>query len=175
MSEPESIIRCPQCAATFGPGKLGAGLTCTSCHGIIPPTQQLSQLLDRWWEPRRWRADLHRPSVNFLLEKLWTANGQGEALYAGISPKYANYSIFRYMVTQAIARGLDQGWMELEFPADPLADDPIYKLSFRDSDRFGSEMEKLFPEVNWDEPIDVPASALTNKPAPPRPKRRSKR
>jgi hypothetical protein len=153
-------IRCPACSQMFAPKLFGSSLSCARCLKKVPPTVQLAQLLDHWWEPRRWRADLHRPNVNFLLEKLWTANGQGEALYQGIGPKYANYSIFRNVVTRAIARGLDEGWMELEFPEDPLTDDPVYKLNFKDSDRFAREMEALFPEVNWDETIEVPSGAL---------------
>jgi hypothetical protein len=169
-------IRCPSCSQMFAPRRFGSGLSCSRCLKKTPPTVQLAQLLDHWWEPRRWRADLHRPNVNFLLEKLWTANGQGEALYRGIGPKYANYSIFRSLVTRAIARGLDEGWMELDFPEDPLADDPVYKLDFKDSDRFAREMEALFPEVDWDETIEVPSGALIpgemGKSTKPRPKRR---
>jgi hypothetical protein len=165
----EITIRCPTCGSTSVPQRFGAGLTCPHCLAKIATTAQLAQLLDHWWQPRRWRADLHQPNVNFLLEKLWTANGQGEALFQGISPKYANYSIFRNMVTRAIARGLDEGWMELEFPADPLTDDPVYKLNFRDSDRFAEEMERLFPEVDWDETIEVPSATPTiEKPRKPR-------
>jgi hypothetical protein len=134
---------------------------------------QLSQLLDHWWEPRRWRADLHRPTVPFLLEKLWTANGQGEALYAGIGPRHANYSVFRHMVTKTIIRGLDEGWMDLEFPPDPMAEDPVYKLNFKDTDRFANEMERLFPEVNWDEAIEIPAAVQPGK-QPSRAERRKK-
>ncbi len=169
-------IRCPACGQMFAPKRFGAGLSCARCLKQTAPTVQLAQLLDHWWEPRRWRADLHRPNVNFLLEKLWTANGQGEALYKGISPKFANYSIFRNLVTRAIARGLDEGWMELEFPDDPLADDPVYKLNFKDSDRFAREMEGLFPEVDWDETIEVPSGAIVPsqmaKSSKPRGKRR---
>ena len=163
MTSVDITIRCPECGQIFAPKHFGAGLTCSRCLKKTPPTAQLAQLLDRWWEPRRWRADLHRPNVNFLLEKLWTANGQGEALYQGIGPKYANYSIFRNMVTRAIARGLDEGWMELEFPEDPLTDDPVYKLNFKDSDRFAREMEATFPEVDWDETIEVPSGTLIPK------------
>jgi hypothetical protein len=80
------------------------------------------------------------------------------------------------LVTRAIARGLDEGWMELDFPEDPLADDPVYKLDFKDSDRFAREMEALFPEVDWDETIEVPSGALIpgemGKSTKPRPKRR---
>ena len=68
--------------------------------------QQLDQLLDQWFYPRRWRADLHEPNPFYLLEKLWTANGQGVTLYEGIAPKYANYDVFRNLVTRLVGMTL---------------------------------------------------------------------
>jgi hypothetical protein len=91
-----------------------------------------------------------------LLEKLWTANGQGETLYGGIAPQYANYDVFRNLVTRLVARGVDEGWVELEFPDEPLEENPVYQLKFSDADRFAKGVEQLFPEVNWDEQIEVP-------------------
>jgi hypothetical protein len=117
---------------------------------------QLEQLLARWYEPRRWRADLVRPSVPYLVERLWTANGQGERLYKGVSPKYANYDIFRHLVTRLIVQGVDEGWVDLTFPDDPFVEDPRYELKIVDSERFARGVESLFPEVDWDEPIAVP-------------------
>jgi len=169
MGTVEITLRCPACNKLFPAEGFGAGLSCTHCGKATPKTVQLAQLLDHWWEPRRWRADLTRPSVNFLLEKLWTADGHGEMLYQGIAPKYTNYSIFRNLVTRAIARGIDEGWMDLDFPEDPLDENPVYRLDFKNSERFAKEMEALFPEVNWDETIELPTAALSNKP-PARPR-----
>jgi hypothetical protein len=118
--------------------------------------EQLRQLLSLWYYPRRWRADLVEPTVYFLLEKLWTANGQGETLYAGIAPPNVNQDIFRHLVTRVIARGVEEGWLDLTFPSDPLAENPVYKLKFKDRDRFAREIESLFPDVNWDEQIQIP-------------------
>ncbi len=124
---------------------------------------QLDQFLARWWEPRRWRADLVKPNVPYLVERLWTANGQGERLYTGVSPKYTNYDIFRNMVTRLMIRGIDDGWASLTFPDDPLAEDPQYVLTIVDSERFAEGVEKLFPEVDWDEPVSVAvADAVAN-------------
>ena len=91
----------------------------------------------------------------YLVERLWTANGQGERLYSGVSPRYTNYDIFRNMVTRLMIRGIDEGWAELTFPDDPLAEDPQYVLTIVQSDRFAQEVEKLFPEVDWDEPVSA--------------------
>jgi hypothetical protein len=146
---------CPHCGAVVPVKRAGEVTACPTCKQRLGRVVQLDQLLARWWEPRRWRADLVRPSVPYLIERLWTANGQGERLYAGVSPKFTNYDIFRNMVTRLMIRGIDEGWAELTFPEDPLAEDPQYVLTIVQSDRFAQEVEKLFPEVDWDEPVSV--------------------
>jgi hypothetical protein len=146
---------CPSCGATVSVEQVGEVTDCPSCTQKLGKVAQLDQLLARWWEPRRWRADLVKPNVPYLIERLWTANGQGERLYTGVSPKYTNYDIFRNMVTRLMIRGIDDGWAELTFPEDPLAEDPQYVLTIVDSERFADSVEKLFPEVDWDEPVSV--------------------
>ncbi len=150
---------CPSCRKPFDSAEYGALLPCPHCGERLGRIPQLGQLLDQWFYPRRWRADLHEPNPYYLLEKLWTANGQGETLYQGISPKHANYDVFRNLVTRLVAKGVDEGWIELEFPDDPLDENPVYQLKFTDADKFARGVEQLFPEVDWDEQIEVPASA----------------
>lgn len=147
---------CQSCREDFESTAWGAAMSCPSCGESMGRIAQLGQLLDQWFYPRRWRADLHQPNPNYLLEKLWTANGQGESLYTGIAPAYANYDIFRNLVTRLVAQGVNDGWIELEFPDDPLEENPVYQLKFSDPDRFAQGVERLFPEVNWDEQIEVP-------------------
>jgi len=149
---------CPTCGATVTVEHAGDVTVCKSCTTKLNKVAQLDQLLARWWEPRRWRADLVKPNVPYLVERLWTANGQGERLYTGVSPRYTNYDIFRNMVTRLMIQGIDEGWAELKFPPDPLAEDPQYVLTIVDSERFASGVEKLFPEVDWDEPVSVPVA-----------------
>jgi hypothetical protein len=158
---------CPQCGATVNVAHAGDVRNCPSCRQKLGKVAQLDQLLARWWEPRRWRADLVKPNVPYLVERLWTANGQGERLYSGVSPRYTNYDIFRNMVTRLMIRGIDEGWAELTFPDDPLAEDPQYVLTIVQSDRFAEEVEKLFPEVDWDEPVSAAlADAVAQQTAP---------
>jgi DNA-directed RNA polymerase subunit RPC12/RpoP len=160
-------FRCPQCGGAISVAHAGEVRTCPSCRHKLTKVAQLDQLLARWWEPRRWRADLVKPSVPYLVERLWTANGQGERLYAGVSPRYTNYDIFRNMVTRLMIRGIDEGWAELTFPDDPLAEDPQYVLTIVQSERFAEEVEKLFPEVDWDEPVSTSlAEAIAESAAP---------
>src|SRR5215467_3598929 len=158
---------CPNCGATVTVDRAGEVTRCPSCKERLGKVAQLDQLLARWWEPRRWRADLVKPNVPYLVERLWTANGQGERLYTGVSPRYTNYDIFRNMVTRLMVTVIDDGWAELTFPADPLAEDPQYVLTIVDSERFAEGVEKLFPEVDWDEPVSlaVAEAAGVAKPA----------
>lgn len=160
---------CPQCGAIVRVAHLGAIEKCPRCGQKLGKIAQLDQLLARWWEPRRWRADLVKPSVPYLIERLWTADGQGVRLYEGVSPKYTNYDVFRHLVTRLIVQGIEEGWADLTFPPDPLAEDPQYELKILDSNRFASGVERLFPEVDWDEPIQVqevaPATAAKPKAA----------
>jgi len=154
-------FKCPSCSATVHVARSGTVQACPACSTNLGKVAQLDQLLSRWWEPRRWRADLVKPNVPYLIERLWTANGQGVRLYEGVSPKYTNYDIFRNMVTRLMVRGIDEGWADLTFPDDPLAEDPQYVLTIVDSERFAEEVEKLFPEVDWDEPVSVAVAEAT--------------
>ena len=163
---------CPQCGALISVKRAGEVTPCPKCHQKLSKVAQLDQLLSRWFEPRRWRADLVKPSVPYLIERLWTANGQGVRLYEGVSPKYTNYDIFRNMVTRLMIRGIDEGWAELTFPPDPLAEDPQYVLTIVDSEKFAQGVEKLFPEVDWDEPVSAAVSeSVAAATAPKAPKR----
>jgi hypothetical protein len=155
--------------------RAGEVTSCPNCKQRLGKVVQLDQLLARWYEPRRWRADLVKPSVPYLVERLWTANGQGERLFAGVGPKYTNYDIFRHLVTRLMIEGIDAGWAELTFPDDPLAEDPQYVLTIVDSERFAESVEKLFPEVDWDEPVSVAvADAVGAEPARGRKKSKKK-
>lgn len=158
-ASPGFDLTCPSCGAVVRVEQPGQPRKCPKCREKLSKIAQLDQFLARWYEPRRWRADLVRPSVPYLLERLWTANGQGERLYEGVSPRYTNYDIFRNMVTRLIIKGVDEGWAELSFPPDPLVEDPQYELKIVDTERFADGVERLFPEVDWDEAVAAPADA----------------
>ncbi len=156
---PKTLLefRCPNCSEAVRSPRGGRGLACPRCRTPISVLAQFQQLLDQWYYPRRWRVDVLRPTVHYIIEKLWTANGQGEKIYQGVSPPSANYDVFRGLVTRLVARGVDEGWVDIIFPDDPLIDDPVYRLEFRDAERFVRELEKLFPEVDFDEPLQASA------------------
>jgi len=176
QQQPAAIdFTCPQCGTVINVAHAGEVRDCPACRHKLGKVAQLDQLLARWWEPRRWRADLVKPSVPYLVERLWTANGQGERLYAGVSPRYTNYDIFRNMVTRVMIRGIDEGWVELTFPDDPLAEDPQYVLTVTQSERFAEAVEKLFPEVDWDEPVSVTLAEAVGANPPAKSAKKSKK
>ena len=78
------------------------------------------------------------------------------------------------MVTRLMIRGIDDGWAELTFPDDPLAEDPQYVLTIVDSDRFAEGVEKLFPEVDWDEPVSLALAEAAGQMTVPAAKRAKK-
>ena len=176
QQQPAAIdFTCPQCGTVINVAHAGEVRDCPACRHKLGKVAQLDQLLARWWEPRRWRADLVKPSVPYLVERLWTANGQGERLYAGVSPRYTNYDIFRNMVTRVMIRGIEEGWVELMFPDDPLAEDPQYVLTVTQSERFAEAVEKLFPEVDWDEPVSVSLAEAVGANPPAKSAKKSKK
>src|ERR1700694_4063076 len=64
-------------------------------------------------------------------------------------------------------RGIDDGWAELTFPRDPLDEDPQYVLTIVDSEKFAEGVEKLFPEVDWDEPVSAAVAEAVGQSAAP--------
>ena len=169
------VLTCTECHRPFAASRFGNNVRCAHCRAPLNKLEQIRQLLSHWYYPRRWRADLVKPNVPYLVERLWTANGQGERLYAGVGPKYTNYDIFRNMVTRLMIRGIDEGWAELKFPQDPLAEDPQYVLTIVDSERFAEGVEKLFPEVDWDEPVSASVAEAMNVEPPKRAKKTKKK
>ncbi|MCL4465539.1 MAG: zinc-ribbon domain-containing protein [Chloroflexi bacterium] len=146
---------CPNCHKRFATDPGAEQIACASCGKPMARTQQVSQILETWYWPRRWYRDVPKPSLNFLLEMLWTADGQGEKLFTAVAPPNVNYQSFVHQVTRAIMKGVDAGWAQLEVPEDPFADNPIYKLSYLDSEKFADAVTALFPNVDWDETITV--------------------
>lgn len=154
----EDDFRCRNCANRFTGDLMDEDLKCPKCGEKVNKLDRLGGLLEKWYYPRRWLVAVNRPRVNYLIEQLWSSNGQGVRLYEAISPEHTNYDIFLSQITKCIARGVNEGWADIIFPDDPLAEDPIYRLEIKDSERFSTEVERLFPDVDWDGEITVDPS-----------------
>jgi hypothetical protein len=79
------------------------------------------------------------------------------------------------MITRLMISGIDAGWASLEFPDDPLSEDPQYVLTITDSEAFADGVEKLFPEVDWDEPVQMSVAEAVGATAKPRKKGKKKK
>lgn len=151
----QSEITCPSCGWRFVGDLRSESLRCPQCQRPFKKLERVSLMLEKWYYPRRWLVAVQRPRINFLLEQLWAGNGQGEKLYRAISPQNTNYDIFLHMVTRTVARGIEEGWADLIIPEDPLSDNPVYRLEFKDPEKFSSAVAAQFPDVDWDETVEV--------------------
>jgi len=66
-SKTQIDFTCPNCGASVTVDRAGEVTSCPSCNQKLGKVAQLDQLLARWWEPRRWRADLVKPNVPYLI------------------------------------------------------------------------------------------------------------
>lgn len=151
----QTEIQCPSCRGTFLGDVTADQVVCSECRRPVARTAQISQILEKWYYPRRWYRDVAKPTMGYLVEMLWTADGQGEKLYAAVAPPNTNYQVFVHQVTRAIVKGIDDGWARIEIPEDPFGDNPIYKLSYLDSEKFADAVAAIYPDVDWEETIAV--------------------
>ncbi len=163
-------LSCPQCGKSYEADLMAAAVLCPHCQHKVSRVDQAQRLLEEWYYPRRWQRDVDRPRTRFLIERLWQQQFEPQGLYASLGPKETNFDVFCFTVTSVVIKGIEDGWVRLDLPADPLADDPIYKLEILNLERFTAEMEKSLPDVNWDEDIEVsdatPAPGVTTSGAP---------
>lgn len=151
----QTEFQCSNCRKKFQAEVQAEKVVCPHCQHPLPRTAQISQILETWYYPRRWYRDVPKMTLGLLVEALWTSDGQGEKMYKAVSPPRTNYQVFVHSVTKALIKGLDEGWVKMEIPEDPFIDNPVYRLSYLDSERFADTVAKLFPDVNWDETITI--------------------
>lgn len=148
-------LRCPGCGKTFEADLTADAVVCPHCQHKLSRVDQVQELLEEWYYPRRWMRDVERPRARFLIERLWQQQFEPQEMYERLAPASTNYEVFCYSVTRVVVKGIEDGWATLTLPEDPLADDPVYKLEIKDLERFTEEMEKALPDVSWDEDIEV--------------------
>lgn len=105
----------------------------------------LEGLIDRWFAlPDQQVSELHRRHTQ-MIELMWTAGGRAQDIYRALEPRGVSYSGFISRITKLVCRGIEEGWVEVQIPRVPVADDAAYRLVFLDPDRFADEVSKLFP------------------------------
>jgi hypothetical protein len=104
----------------------------------------LEGLVDRWFAPPAQHVSEFYPRHLKLIELMWTAEGRGRETYAALGLQKVNYSQFVARATQLVARGLAEGWIEIDLPAAPTADDTAYRVRFVDAERWADELTAAF-------------------------------
>ena len=70
----------------------------------------------------------------------------GQRYFEICQPGGVYYSRFVRRVTELICRGIEEGWIGLTLPEQPLGPDPRYAIEYRDPERFVRELQALFPD-----------------------------
>jgi hypothetical protein len=104
----------------------------------------LEGLVDRWFAPPPQHVSEFYPRHLKLIELMWTADGRGRETFEALALDKVSYSQFVGRATQIVSRGLAEGWIEVDIPAAPTADDTAYHVRFVDPDRWADELAKAF-------------------------------
>lgn len=126
LTEAETHSACPRCGAAT-----------TRISWLTAALRKISLGPDR-------RSDLQAKHLE-LIQSIWTADGMGQRLFELCQPGNMYYSRFVRAVTVLICRGIDEGWVTLRLPGQPLANDAEYAIVYNDAERFVRELEQLFP------------------------------
>src|ERR1700704_2448337 len=136
---------CNRCGARgwLEPGEVR---TCAECGGPYRPMALLEGLVDRLFAPPAQHVSEFYPRHLKLIELMWTADGRGRATFDAMALEKVSYSQFVTKATQVVARGLAEGWIEVDLPSAPTLDDTAYQVRFVDAERWADELAAAFGE-----------------------------
>ena len=142
---PERLHWCARCERTIMAADLGPGGRCPTCDGAAERISWLTAALRKAPMGPERRSDLQQKHLQ-LIQAIWTADGMGQRYFEVCQPGGMYYSRFVRRVTELICRGIDEGWIVLTLPAQPLAPDARYAIEYPDPERFVRELQALFPD-----------------------------
>lgn len=140
----ERLFWCPTCERTLLIAADGAHVRCPTCASTVSRISWLTAALRKISLGPDRRSDLQSKHIE-LIQAIWTADGMGQRLFEVCQPGSMYYSRFVRAVTALICRGIAEGWVELRLPAQPLAENANYSITYLDPERFVAELERLFP------------------------------
>jgi hypothetical protein len=104
----------------------------------------LEGFIDRWFAPAPQHIAEFYPRHLKLVELMWTADGRGRETYEALALGKVSYARFVLQATQIVVRGLAEGWIEIDLPSAPTADDSAYGIRFVDPERWADELTAAF-------------------------------
>jgi hypothetical protein len=141
---PEPLHWCPRCEQTYVADDLVAGSECPNCGAQTSRISWLTAALRKVGQGTGTRSEIQQKHLQ-LIEAIWTADGMGQRYFEICQPGSMYYSRFVRRTTELICRGIEEGWIDLILPTNPLAPKPRYAIEFRDPERFVRELTALFP------------------------------
>jgi hypothetical protein len=117
---------------------------CSECGGPYRPMAPLEGIVDRLFAPPAQHVSDFYPRHLKLIELMWTAEGRGRDMYEALAPYKVSYWQFVARATQLVVRGIAEGWIEVDLPKAPTADDQQYGIRFVDPDRWADELTATF-------------------------------
>ena len=104
----------------------------------------LEGIVDRWFAPPAQHVSEFYPRHLKLIELMWTAEGRGRETYEALAPEKVSYTQFVTRATQVVVRGMAEGWIQVDLPVAPTADDSQYRVRFVDAERWADELTAAF-------------------------------
>src|SRR3954447_2424984 len=141
----DTLHWCQSCERTLLADDLVDGRDCPACGAPTRPISWLTAELPKVGQGTGNRAEIQQKHLE-LIQAIWGADGMGQRYFEICQPGSMYYSRFVRRVTELICRGIEEGWIALSLPANPLAPDGRYAIEYRDPERFVTELQALFPE-----------------------------
>lgn len=140
----ERFYWCEQCERTVV-SEDGEATACTICGG---PTRRISWLtaaLRKVGTGTGNRSDIQQRHIQ-LIQAIWTADGMGQRYFEICQPGSMYYSRFVRRVNELICQGIEEGWLGLTMPKNPLDPQGRYAIEYHDPERFVTALQQIFPE-----------------------------
>jgi DNA-directed RNA polymerase subunit RPC12/RpoP len=144
MAMAERFYWCERCERTIV-AEDGEASACPTCGG---PTRRISWLtaaLRKVGTGTGNRSDIQQRHIQ-LIQAIWTADGMGQRYFEICQPGSMYYSRFVRRVNELMCQGIEEGWLGLTLPKNPLDPQGRYAIEYHDPERFVAELQKIFPE-----------------------------
>lgn len=140
----ERFYWCMPCERTVVADDLEYDGTCPTCGGGTRRISWLTAALRKVGQGTGNRSDMQQRHLQ-LIQAIWTADGMGQRYFEICQPGSMYYSRFIRRVTELICQGIEEGWITLTLPANPLDPKGRYAIEYREPERFVAELQAIFP------------------------------